>query len=589
MEKIFKVLVFFCSVTIAAQTFNYERTWATHIGPVDSIIDRIFFDTQNNIYLEGIAYNFTNGNSSVPVSYYNQFVSPGLQNFTPGTTNNFSAKISSGATAILSYSYNPPVKKIYHREKNGNYYQREFYTSPVTVNSNVWLTSNVEPGNNQIILAKYNASDVLQWKTYIPAISEIKTDNAGNIYLSGSTLWQNLGDPGTAFPSFTLPNVAGNIVKSNVYVTKLNAQGEKIWSTYIPSQNYAGFDVNSENVFVITNDEINASDANLATAGTFQQTKVRGAITKLNAITGARTWGTYYGFSNGSTVDRLVASEDAVFVLGTTSTTYGNPGSYFATQGAFQAQINGNSDYFLAKFDQSGNRVWGTYYGTPTDEYFYGATGNLCLSGDKLLYAYLQSGTYNHSTPGAYLNTKPSNAPDITFTMFNTNGNRLVTSYYGGPPPPNNNISWAVRAEFSETEDAFYLFGTTNAQSGHTTPGALQQNIIFPNAGNAGISAFITKFSAKSLSTSETSLAGDLILFDNPNNGRFSLKGNVLKKENCSFKIYDMSGRFVAEEKLSNSEIQQFNYQTVLKTGNYVLSVLNSNNNMIKNFKMIVK
>ncbi|MCX8534566.1 T9SS type A sorting domain-containing protein [Chryseobacterium luquanense] len=589
MRKYLTFLIVFCSVTFNTQTFNYERTWATHIGPVDSFIDKIFFDNQNNIYTEGIAYNSTNGSSSVPISYYNQFVNPGLQGFTTGFVNNASAKISPNAATLLSYFYNPPGKKIYHRERNGNYYQREFYTSPITVNSNVWLTSNVESSNNEIILAKYNANNILQWRTYIPTLSEVKTDNEGNIYISGSTYWQSLGDIGTAFPSYTFPNINGNLVKPNVYVAKLNPQGEKIWATYIPSQNYTDFDVNNGNVFVITNDEINASDANLATAGTFQQTKIKGAITKLNASNGSRIWGTYYGFSSSSTVDRIVASEDAVYIIGTISTASGNPGSYYATSGAFKTQIGGNSDYYFTKFNQSGIRVWGTYYGTPTDEYFIGATGNLCLSGDKLLFAYLQSGTYNYSTPGAYQTTKPSSMPDIAFTMFSTNGNRIVTSYYGGPPPANNNIGWAARAKFSETEDAFYLFGATNSQSGHTTPGSLQQNMIFPNSNNEGIGTYLAKFSVKSLSTSETSVATDLQLFDNPNNGKFSLKGKILQTENCSFKIYDLSGRFVTEEKLSNNELQQFNYHEILKTGNYILSVLNSDNNLIKNFKMTVK
>lgn len=581
----------FVAVKLTAQTFNYERAWSTYLGGVDSNAEKLFFDNQNNIYLEGTTWNFSNQTSSPPASYYNQFVSIGMQSFTLGVTNNYSAKITQGATSLLSYNYNTNTRKVIYREKNGNYFQLESSTLPQSVSSGAWLSNNVEPGNNFITLSKYNVSNVLQWKTYVPFLNEIKTDTNGNVYLSGATLWQNLGDVGTAFPNFTLPNISGNNIKSNVYVVKLNTYGQKVWATYIPSQNYTHFEINNGSVYVVTNDEINDNEANLATSGTFQQVKSSTAITRLNASNGTRVWGTYYGHNlYDAVISKIAVNENGIYIVGGAYNYSGTIGTYYSTQGAFQTQFaGGESDYFFAKFDFNGNRVWGTYYGTPAEEYILGGTSDLSLYGNKILYSYLQSGTFNHATPGAYLSVKPNNGYDIAFTMFNDEGARIFTSYYGGAIPINNVLGWTVNSKFADNEDSFFIFGSTSSQNGYNTLGTLQQNIIYPNTNFVGVSSFLAKFSLKSLSTSEVSISSDLQLFDNPNNGVFSLKGKILEKENCSFKIYDLTGRFLKEEKLGKENLQRFNYKGFLKSGNYILSVLDSKNVLIKTFKMMVR
>jgi hypothetical protein len=54
---------------------------------------------------------------------------------------------------------------------------------------------------------KYDSNRNLIWQTYVPENLDsdffIKTDSTGNIYIAGTTKWQNLGDPGTYEPSFT--------------------------------------------------------------------------------------------------------------------------------------------------------------------------------------------------------------------------------------------------------------------------------------------------------------------------------------------------------------------------------------------------
>lgn len=91
------------------------------------------------------------------------------------------------------------------------------------------------------------------------------------------------------------------------------------------------------------------------------------------------------------------------------------------------------------------------------------------------------------------------------------------------------------------------------------------------------------------MSTSETDIAKDLMLFNNPNNGNFSLQGSILQKEICSVNIYDASGRIVFTKKLSKNRVQQFSLQNHLSRGNYLVEVNGGSGQKLKVFKMIVR
>lgn len=129
---------------------------------------------------------------------------------------------------------------------------------------------------------------------------------------------------------------------------------------------------------------------------------------------------------------------------------------------------------------------------------------------------------------------------DLVFSMFDAvTGGRIFASYYGSIQPNPNSAYAGLSGKFSDTGDSFYLYGYTSSQAGYTESNAFQSNIIFPAAVTNGITGFLVRFSSKTLGTSETASADDLQLFDNPNNGNFSIRGKILEKEKCSFKLYD--------------------------------------------------
>lgn len=602
--KNLKYLFLFVAVLCTAQTFNYQRDWGTYLGGVNGKMGRLF-EANTTLVLDGVVK--TANFSPVPsAGYYDQFVTPNEQGFQFGVnnynTNFYVSKMSTDGSILQSFGYR--TSPVIHRDKNGNYFK---ITNSGTPTAGAWLSAGVETGTAPFVnnlLEKYDANNNLLWKTYIPYTSNdfeytnidadcLTTDATGNIYIRGYTQWQNLGDVGTAYPNYS--------VYLNGFVVKLNPLGQKIWATYVPGAggNVGGrFCVFGNDLYLTTPYNINSSSIT-ATPGAFQASPGANAILNFNATTGALQWSTFYASpnENGNTsIQSIAAQEDGLYVLGWINPFNFNAYGYYASSVAYQAQQPGGIDFYLAKFGTQGQRIWGTYYGSPDDDGNggNGGRGHLDVKNGKILITHLQNGGTNMATPGAFLSVKPqiNGNDDIVFSMFNTDGNRLFTSYYGANIPNAGSESVYVYGKFSNTSDAFYLYAHTTSQNGFTQ-NEIQSSIIYPSSSTFTFSpylSYLAKFVVNPLlSAQEVAKENDVQLFDNPNNGAFSIKGSILAKEQCSLSIYDASGRMLAEKTMGKTEIQNFNLSQTLSAGNYVLTVKNSKKEVIKTFKMLVK
>lgn len=172
------------------------------------------------------------------------------------------------------------------------------------------------------------------------------------------------------------------------------------------------------------------------------------------------------------------------------------------------------------------------------------------------------------------------------FAQFDLNGNLNWCSYYGGATPMYYNQTINIGTSGHST---FYLYGNTQASTGIATVGASQsqlpQNLGQYNTG------FIARFNYKGeLSTTETTrITSDLVLFNNPNNGNFNIKGKILEKEDTYIKISDASGRLVYQQDLPRKEHVDFKLKSSLMAGIYFVQINGNKNNIIKTFKMVVK
>ncbi len=168
-----------------------------------------------------------------------------------------------------------------------------------------------------------------------------------------------------------------------------------------------------------------ASSTNISTVGS-HQSSVSGlydAFVVKFATSGIRQWATYYGglgYEEGKSVSSDINGN--IYLSGETSST-----NNISTTGSHQATIAGNNDAFLAKFNASGVRQWGTYYGGLGED--DGNSVATDLSGNVYLGGYTLS-TNNISTALGHQTIYGGNE-DAFLVKFNTNGSRLWGTYYG--------------------------------------------------------------------------------------------------------------------------------------------------------------
>ncbi|HPS63565.1 MAG TPA: hypothetical protein PLK82_10925, partial [Bacteroidales bacterium] len=290
-------------------------------------------------------------------------------------------------------------------------------------------------------------------------------DYAGNIFLAGITKSpDNIATAGAYQSTFFGSNW-------RAYLAKLTPGGTRRWGTY-----YAGSFTGDERGMAVTVDihgriylaGETASDTGIATPGAHQTTfgGFPGGwdvfLAKFSQE-GERLWATYYG---GQGDDLLWGNSSAVttdrwghiFLAGQTSSDTG-----IATPGAFQTSIGGMAG-FLAKFDSSGVRQWGTYYSGGITTWFNGCAadtaGNIYAAGTT-------NSATNIATPGAWQEVY-GGMNDAFLVAFRPDGQRLWGTYYGG-----DQSDQGLNCKVTASGDVA-LVGWTKSSTNISSPGCHQ-------------------------------------------------------------------------------------------------------------------
>ena len=305
-------------------------------------------------------------------------------------------------------------------------------------------------------------------------------DAAGNVYLAGytnssvGTIMATTGSHQATFGGGT----------TDAFLVKFNSAGVRQWGTY-----YGGTGADygyscrvdaSGNVF-LAGYTTTGTSALIAPAGGHQTTyggNNDAFLVKFNGA-GVRQWGTYYGGTGGDIAYACaVDASGNVYISGYSSTTTGN---VIATVGSHQTTMGGTFDAFIAKFNATGVRQWGTYYGGTGGEYSYGCavdgTGNVYMTG------------FTNSGVGTVIATVGSHqaayggGDDAFLVKFNSAGVRQWGTYYGAAV--DNDYAYGCATDASGN---VYISGLTSSSSAISTPGSHQ-----PVYGG-GYDAFLVKF-----------------------------------------------------------------------------------------------
>ncbi len=338
-------------------------------------------------------------------------------------------------------------------------------------------------------LAKFNTNGELLWSTYYGGNGDaeiggtwgaspgaLAADRSGNTFIAGKTT----ADSGIATPGTYESNYCTDCGAAG-FIAKFDSNGVRQWGTYY----YGVGDFatlftrcttdSAGNLYVIgqTNDTVG-----IASPSAYQQNYGGGqgdAFVAAFNPSGQRLWATYYGGSLWDEGDDISSDQNGyIYIAGTTKSTTG-----IASPGCFQQSYGGGPyDGFIAKFSNSGQRIWGTYYGGSQSDYMTAIASDLH---GKIFFC----GSTNSPTGISTLNSyQPSLAGnyDSYFVKFDSTGQRIWGSYFGGGSYDNaNSINY-------ELEDTIYLAGYTTSIDNISTPNGHQVNI------GGGTDAFLEKF-----------------------------------------------------------------------------------------------
>ena len=293
-------------------------------------------------------------------------------------------------------------------------------------------------------------------------------DASGNVYMAGNTFSTS------AIASGGHQNAFGGDM--DAFLVKFNATGIRLWGTYYggggSDVGYACVTDASGNVYVSGSTTSATAIASGGHQGAFGG-DTDAFLVKLTP-SGTRLWSTYYG---GPGYDRglncEVDAEGNVYLCGETSST-----SAMASGGYQNTNSGGVSDAFLAKFNSTGTRLWGTYYGGSGVDAAYScavdANGNVYISGKTNSTSSIASGGHQNSFGGGVV--------DAFLAKFTSGGSRLWGTYYGG-----TDLDQAWQCSLSPAGEVL-LSGSTKSTNAIANGG-------FQNAyGGGTYDGFIAKF-----------------------------------------------------------------------------------------------
>jgi hypothetical protein len=394
-------------------------------------------------------------------------------------------------------------------DSNGNaYVTGSTSASNFPVTTGAYQITNQSSGflvANAFITKLNPTGTALVYSTYLGGSSSdtadgIGVDSNGNVYVTGST--SSLDFPVTAGSAIqSQPPQKNNFGASDVFFSELDPNGATLlYSTYLggngaDSPGGLALDANanayitgsttSTNFPISPNALQNVNNA-AGPVGTGSNVFVSRIDSTKTGLVGL-VYSTYLGGSENDSGSAIAVDANAdAYIVGTATS------SNFPTVNAFQSNLNGIQDAFIARVDTVNSvLLYSTYLGEGADD---GDTGN-CIAVDTNFNVYVGGHTYDQSFPvtaGAFETTFPAAANDYTgfVARFDTSqsgaASLIYATFLGGSISGDQPHAIAI----DSLGDA-YLTGETWSGNFPVTPGAPY------NAGVAGLqNGFVSVLSA---------------------------------------------------------------------------------------------
>lgn len=315
-------------------------------------------------------------------------------------------------------------------------------------------------------LAKFSSDGSLSWCTYIGGnededLINLRIDNSGNVVIGGRTRSdQNISSIGALQENYS--------DGADAFFMCFNPNGERLWGTYLGGEGddfLKDFTLDSSNN-VIAVGQTTSEEMGFGTVyqpEIFNTTQPDGFIAKFNATT--LEWFSYYGgpeLDISSIVD--VNNNNEIMIVG-----FSYSETNMTTAGAYKEEKTDNGEIVVAKFDATGNIIWGTYWGGFSMNL---ARGSLDSNGD-LVFCGRAVQDENITTVGAH-NEIFSGEELGYIAKFSDVGFPIWCTYTGGS---NGDLDFIISLEMDE-DDNIYVGGRTNYLEGIGTANTLVPSVV---------------------------------------------------------------------------------------------------------------
>lgn len=445
--------------------------WATYYGGAGFDLGTVLnCDNSGNVYLTGASWMSTD----IATTGSHQSVNA-------GDFDAFLAKFDGDGNRLWATYYGgPSVDYSFGLACDQN--DRVYISGTTLSTTGIATLGSAQPthggGGGDDFLVRFDSTGSLIWATYYGSSGNeynglCATDGFGHVYLTGFTSGNNNiasnGHQGT--------NGGG---ANDAFLVQFDTSGVRQWGTfYGGAGDDQGDGVACDRLGNVYLGGHTNSTAALATAGSHQANNGGGFddfLVKFNS-TGVRQWATYYGGTTDENNNnlRIVACDklNNVFLSGSTSSTSG-----IATTGSHQPALAGGTDAFLVKFNSSGVRQWGTYYGGNGFDNG-GAIG--CDFSNNIFWCGITQSTDGIATAGAH-QTVAGGGNDAYLTKFSNDGVQQFGTFYGGGA-----LDEGYAVSFDVVGNA-YISGGTASATNIATPGS------FSTVYAGGIAVFLAKF-----------------------------------------------------------------------------------------------
>lgn len=522
MRKLFYLTVF-CCLSSAFTWAQPIRDWVSYYGGNMTNISGVHYDSVGKcIYTVGITYD------TMGIATPNSFKSHldfflGI-NFSTSNSDAYLAKWDLNGQLIWSTYYGGDGAEHSPRIKTDSrgdiYILGHSFSDTGLTTPNAYLSG---LANSYYYLTKFSSNGQRLWSTLLTLDDtvlmqgsaqsgyrwvhnvnywQLAIDDADGIYASFCTAYQKeIGTPGThksqrnAMEIITLPNNDIIYDPFDIALVKFDAYGNKLWGSF-----YGGglgdylldlYYSKDGYIYILGKTD---SDTGIATPNTYQDTleiPINGILqpyflAKMDT-NGQRVWGTYIQLIHDDLTDFTSFSgitgdeEGNIYISGCT-----DKDSNIATPGVYQEVRKGGRDLFILKFNNAGQKVWGTYIGGEGNDQTYLNVPFANISSTQhhqlnYITGYLYLSGYTSDTTGwdAQCGYQTTFEQRGLIVKMDTAAQFVWASFYENPI---NDLAVAAQAN---GKNELYIIGETTLD-GITTPNVHQETKATMQAGFVG-------------------------------------------------------------------------------------------------------